>query len=252
MLTLRSEYRAADVRSGTPRIFRSCSCGDAFADLTSLDDHLEEYGYDSGHIEIALDLETLVRLGIRRIRIERGLTMDQMGELLGVSTGTISRIESGKRHAIGWGRTPRTVAVLLGVELTELLRICVRCGYRPPDGYQCHRCGMPGQDRHDQHGDGKNLSGNEGSLVLEMIEHPKHPEFPLLSSCRLVCLSVACRCPGREAGVGLGPGAACELHGCNHAGHALACPAWGCAWLERDGCLYREPPCGPGFSMLTR
>jgi hypothetical protein len=145
MLTLSGECRTADARPRTPKIFRTCSCGAAFADLTTLDDHLGEYGSeDSGHTEIALDLDTLVRFGIRRIRTGRGLTMDQMGELLGVSTGTVSRIESGKRHAIGWGRTPRTVAILLGVELGELLRICEHCGYRPPLGYQCHRCGMPG------------------------------------------------------------------------------------------------------------
>src|SRR5580693_6344044 len=109
MLTLRSDYPAADFRPKTAKIFRTCACGAAFADLTALDDHLDEFGDDSSHTEIALDMDTLVRLGIRRIRINRGLTMDQMGELLGVSTGTISRIESGKRHAIGWGRTPRTV-----------------------------------------------------------------------------------------------------------------------------------------------
>jgi len=145
MLTLQSDYRSVDFRPGTTiKIFRTCSCGAAFVDVTGLDEHLDESGDDSSHIEIALDLDTLVRFGIRRIRIKRGLSMDQMGELLGVSTGTISRIESGKRHAIGWGRTPRSVAVLLGVEVSELLRICGRCGYRPPADCQCLQCGMPG------------------------------------------------------------------------------------------------------------
>jgi DNA-binding XRE family transcriptional regulator len=147
MLTLRSGYRAADFRPGTTRIFRTCSCGAVFPDLITLDEHLDEYGDDSGHTEIALDLDTLVRLGIRRIRTERGLSMQAMAELLGVSTGTVSRIESGKRHAIGWGRTPRSVAVLLGVEVSELLRVCGRCGYRPPEGYQCHWCGMSDETR---------------------------------------------------------------------------------------------------------
>ena len=147
MLTLRSGCRAADSRPAAVRIFRTCSCGAAFADLAALDEHLDEYGDGSSHTEIAPGLDTLVRLGIRRIRIKRGLTMDQMGELLGVSTGTISRIESGKRHAIGWGRTPRSVAVLLGVEVSELLRICGRCGYRPPEGYQCHSCGISEESR---------------------------------------------------------------------------------------------------------
>jgi transcriptional regulator with XRE-family HTH domain len=93
---------------------------------------------------LAFDLNTLVRLGIRRIRIERGLSMHAVAELLGVRVSAVSRIESGKRHAVGWGRTPRSVAAMLGVEVRELLRICEHCGYRPPDGYQCQWCGMPG------------------------------------------------------------------------------------------------------------
>jgi DNA-binding XRE family transcriptional regulator len=146
MLTLRSDYRAADFRPRTAtKIFRTCSCGAAFPDVTALDEHLDEAGDDSSHIEIALDLNTLVRFGIRRIRTERGLSMEQMGELLGIDKSAVCRIESGKRHAIGWGRTPRTVAILLGVEVSELLRICARCGYRPPDGYQCHWCGCGGR-----------------------------------------------------------------------------------------------------------
>jgi transcriptional regulator with XRE-family HTH domain len=126
----------------TARIFRTCSCGAAFADANELGNHLDESGDDSGHVEIALDLNALVRFGIRRIRIQRGLSMQAMAELLGLHVSAISRIESGKRHAIGWGRTPRTVAILLGVEVSELLRVCGRCGYRPPEGYQCHWCGM--------------------------------------------------------------------------------------------------------------
>jgi DNA-binding XRE family transcriptional regulator len=148
MLTLGSGYRDADFRPrSATKIFRTCSCGAAFPDVNELDDHLDESGDDSSHTEIALDLNTLVRFGIRRIRTERGLSMQAIAELLGVSTGTISRIESGKRHAIGWGRTPRSVAVLLGVDLSELLRICGRCGYRPPDGYECHWCGMSDESR---------------------------------------------------------------------------------------------------------
>jgi DNA-binding XRE family transcriptional regulator len=139
LLTLQSGYRAADFRPGTARIFRTCSCGAAFADVAGLDEHLDESGDDSSHTEIALDLNTLVRFGIRRIRTERGLSMDQMGELLGIDKSAICRIENGKRHAIGWGRTPRTVAVLLGVGTRELLRVCGYCGYRPPADCQCLR-----------------------------------------------------------------------------------------------------------------
>jgi DNA-binding XRE family transcriptional regulator len=145
MLTLRSDYRAVDFRPKTFKIFRICSCGAAFADLAALDEHLEEFSDDSDHLEMAFDLNMLVRLGIRRIRIERGLTMHAMAELLGVHVSAVSRIESGQRHAVGWGRTPRSVAAMLGVEIRELLRICEHCGYRPPGGYTCQWCGMSGE-----------------------------------------------------------------------------------------------------------
>ena len=120
-----------------------CSCGDTFGGLALLETHLDLLRDDTGtHVEVALDLDTLVRFGIRRIRIERGLSMEQMGELLGIDKSAICRVEGGKRHAIGWGRTPRTVAVLLGVEVRELLRVCGHCGYRPPAGCRCLRCGV--------------------------------------------------------------------------------------------------------------
>lgn len=132
---------APGIRPRTPG-FRVCSCGSAFAELTALEDHLAESGDDSSHEEMAFDLGTLVRFGIRRIRTERGLSMHAMADLLGVHTSAICRIEGGKRNAVGWGRTPRTVAVLLGIDVRELLRICESCGYQPPADCQCMRCGM--------------------------------------------------------------------------------------------------------------
>jgi DNA-binding XRE family transcriptional regulator len=125
--------------------FYVCSCGSAFADATALDGHLAESSDDGSHEKLAFDLNRLVRFGIRRIRIERGLSMHEVADLLGVHTSAVCRIESGKRHAVGWGRTSRTVAVLLGVEIRELIRVCEHCGYRPPDGYTCDWCGMPSE-----------------------------------------------------------------------------------------------------------
>jgi DNA-binding XRE family transcriptional regulator len=142
MLPLPGDRRAADFRSGTAKTFRVCSCGAAFAEVTALDAHLDESGDDSSHEEMALDLDTLVRFGIRRIRTERGLSMQAMADLLGVHASAICRIEGGKRHAVGWGRTPRTIATLLGIDVPELLRVCAYCAYRPPAGCQCLRCGM--------------------------------------------------------------------------------------------------------------
>jgi len=125
----------------------TCSCGFSCFGLTAIEDHLAEIDANDvsarvEHVEIALPLDTLVMLGMRRIRIERGLSMRQMGDLLGVHLSAVSRIESGQRRAIGWGRTPRSVAAMLGVSISELLRICPRCEYRPEPGYRCERCGM--------------------------------------------------------------------------------------------------------------
>jgi DNA-binding XRE family transcriptional regulator len=143
MLTLPSDHRAADSRPRRAAIVRVCSCGAAFADVPALEIHLDESGDGDAHVEMAFDVNTLVRLGIRRFRIQRGLSMYQMAELLGVHVSGVSRIESGKRNAIGWGRTPRTVATLLGIDVPELLRVCEHCQYRPSTGYQCQWCGMP-------------------------------------------------------------------------------------------------------------
>jgi transcriptional regulator with XRE-family HTH domain len=131
--------------------FYVCSCGTAFAAATALDDHLAEFSDDGNHGKLPFDLNRHVRFGIRRIRIERGLFMSEIADLLGVNISAVSRIESGKRHAVGWGRTSRTVATLLGVDIRELLRVCQHCGYRPPDGYTCDWCGMPGEvlQQHD-------------------------------------------------------------------------------------------------------
>jgi len=128
----------------------TCACGFSCLGPAEMEDHLAEADgnklyANTEHAEIALPLDTLVRLGIRRIRLERGLTMRGMGDLLGVHFSAVSRIESGQRHAIGWGRTQRSVAAMLGVSIPELLRVCPRCEYRPEPGYRCERCGM----RHD-------------------------------------------------------------------------------------------------------
>jgi transcriptional regulator with XRE-family HTH domain len=120
--------------------FYVCSCGAAFSVVSRLDEHLDE-SRDGSHGKLPFNLNKLVRFGIRRIRIERGLSMHAMADLLGVNISAVSRIESGKRHAVGWGRTPRTVATLLGVEVRELIRVCEHCGYRPPAGCRCMRCG---------------------------------------------------------------------------------------------------------------
>jgi transcriptional regulator with XRE-family HTH domain len=79
--------------------------------------------------------------GLRRIRIERGWQQRDVAALLGVHTATISRIETGVRRV----RRVREVAEQLGVTIGYLTRDCPQCGYQPPAGYQCLRCGTPSQ-----------------------------------------------------------------------------------------------------------
>lgn len=142
----RDQPTTIKLRDDTGQQPYTCACGFSCLGLAAMEDHLAEVDgtelcVTTEHVEIALTPDTLVRLGIRRIRLERGLTMREMGDLLGVHLSAVSRIESGQRHAIGWGRTPRSVAAMLGVSLPELLRVCPRCEYRPEPGYRCERCG---------------------------------------------------------------------------------------------------------------
>jgi transcriptional regulator with XRE-family HTH domain len=79
--------------------------------------------------------------GIRRVRIEQGMRLSDVAERLGVHASTVSRIETGIRK--GTWIDARTVADRLGVRVGYLLRDCPQCGYEPPAGYRCMRCGTP-------------------------------------------------------------------------------------------------------------
>ena len=48
------------------------------------------------NLELAVPPGVVIARGIRRVRLERGLTMHAMAGLLGVHTSTVSRIESGE------------------------------------------------------------------------------------------------------------------------------------------------------------
>jgi transcriptional regulator with XRE-family HTH domain len=76
--------------------------------------------------------------GIRRIRLEFGMSMHEVGVLLGVHVSTVSRFESGERR-IRIDR--REIAERLGVRVADLISECPRCAYSPPPGFQCLRCG---------------------------------------------------------------------------------------------------------------
>ena len=137
---------AGNLRNAEPYM---CSCGETFSGLALLETHLYLLGDDSdAHVELAVAgdrCKRRVALGIRRQRIERGLPMRAMGELLGVNVSTISRIESGERRFGYLLVNPRVTAALLGISLVDLLRPCPQCGYKPLAGYLCQNCGTYGE-----------------------------------------------------------------------------------------------------------
>jgi transcriptional regulator with XRE-family HTH domain len=78
------------------------------------------------------------RLAMRRLRLERGWTVAQVGQKVGLNASQISRAENGKRR-------PMTIPVICGIfEVTEAeaMIACPHCGYAPPAGYACLRCGI--------------------------------------------------------------------------------------------------------------
>ena len=95
---------------------------------------------------------TDIARGIRRIRLERGMTMGEIGLLLGMHASTVSRIESGERWR-ALTRHTRSVADRLGVTPAYLLRSCPQCAYSPPMGYQCLRCGTASEQSEEGNAD---------------------------------------------------------------------------------------------------
>jgi hypothetical protein len=131
------DTRRVPRRRPEPKI---CSCGEEFAGTEEISQHLLECPED---YEIALPLNTVVMYGMRRFRVERGLTLQDIADKLGVDRSAISRMEAGKRRVVGHGRNVHAVTAALGlVTSRDLLRACDQCGYHPDPGYRCLRCGM--------------------------------------------------------------------------------------------------------------
>lgn len=81
--------------------------------------------------------DALVRRGITRVAVERGINAAVVSRIFGVNPGTLSRMLSGSRRA--W--PPPRAAAALGVTVPCLLAACAWCAYEPPSGYTCQRCG---------------------------------------------------------------------------------------------------------------
>ncbi|MCK8646369.1 helix-turn-helix domain-containing protein [Mycobacterium colombiense] len=66
------------------------------------------------------DIDLLVRRRLRELRVQRGLTLQEVGERAGIDVSTLSRLESGKRR-LALDHLPR-LARALSVSTDELLQ----------------------------------------------------------------------------------------------------------------------------------
>lgn len=66
------------------------------------------------------DIDLLVRRRLRELRMQRGLTLQEVGERAGIDVSTLSRLESGKRR-LALDHLPR-LARALSVSTDELLQ----------------------------------------------------------------------------------------------------------------------------------
>src|SRR5690242_1477559 len=66
------------------------------------------------------DIDLLVRRRLRELRVQRGLTLQEVGERAGIDVSTLSRLESGKRR-LALDHLPR-LARALAVSTDELLQ----------------------------------------------------------------------------------------------------------------------------------
>jgi transcriptional regulator with XRE-family HTH domain len=88
------------------------------------------------HIQMFTQTLLLSR-GLRRIRRERELTLTEMGRLIDMSAGQLSRIENGIRVPAD----PGLIAEKLDVTADSLLALCPQCKYDPSPETTCQLCG---------------------------------------------------------------------------------------------------------------
>jgi hypothetical protein len=132
----------------------TCACGDSFDRADDLDSHLIEVpeADDRDHYEVTAHgrapvlargrVDPRIAWGMRRLRVERGWTLEQVARLLGCDVSRVSRIERGQRGT----PSPTVVAELLATTVGYLLMPCPTCNGKPPVGYACLRCGIKGQE----------------------------------------------------------------------------------------------------------
>ena len=95
--------------------------------------------------------QQLLARAARRLRMERGMNLRQAAGRLDLDYTNLSRLENGKRGLRRNARHPaltaESIAAAFGVTVEEVRRPCPRCGYTPPAGFTCDRCGMSGGEQ---------------------------------------------------------------------------------------------------------
>jgi transcriptional regulator with XRE-family HTH domain len=94
--------------------------------------------------ELSRDQCAVIGANIRAMRLERGWTQQQLGELMGWSSAsTVCRVEGnrgGRQRSLTVDELGR-LAAIFNVNAQQLKVRCVTCGGRPPTGFACLTCG---------------------------------------------------------------------------------------------------------------
>jgi transcriptional regulator with XRE-family HTH domain len=85
---------------------------------------------------IAMTKRELEAASMRRLRVMRGWSMQEVAKRAGFDVSQISRAENGLRKPL----TMYQQAGIFQVPVDEVLIPCPHCGYAPPPGFMCLTC----------------------------------------------------------------------------------------------------------------
>jgi len=117
-----------------------CSCGYLFEGAENLRIHTV-----IPHEAVSLPLSTVLRHGLRMYRLDNDLTRADVARSLGLTVRDVRDIEQGTWSVANYCLTPEQVADKLNEPLSDLLRACWVCKFRPPKHFKCTRCGLTGE-----------------------------------------------------------------------------------------------------------
>ena len=94
--------------------------------------------------QIPAEQFAVVGANIRALRLRKGWTQTQLGELMGWPTAATVCVAEGHRSDRQRGFTTNEVkrlAGIFGTSLAQLTTRCANCDGQPPIGYACLTCG---------------------------------------------------------------------------------------------------------------